>query len=70
MEPTLDRAIQAVFGTVQPEQKKVTAPVQIEELTQARTELEKAQKAIQQGKWEDFGKAMERLKRLLTGVKK
>jgi uncharacterized membrane protein (UPF0182 family) len=69
MEPTLDRAIQVVFGTVQPEQKKVTAPVQIEALTQARKELEKAQNAIQQGRWEDFGKAMERLKKLLSGGK-
>jgi len=32
----------------------------------ARTQLEEAQKAIQQGDWEKFGKAMEVLKRLLT----
>jgi uncharacterized membrane protein (UPF0182 family) len=70
MEPTLDQAIRVVFGTVQPEQKKVTAPVQNEELTQARKELERAQKAIQQGRWEDFGKAMEQLKQLLMPGKK
>jgi uncharacterized membrane protein (UPF0182 family) len=65
MEPTLDRALQVVFGTAQPEEKKVTAPIQIEELSKARNEMEKAEKSLQQGKWEDFGKAMERLKKLL-----
>jgi uncharacterized membrane protein (UPF0182 family) len=66
MEPTLDQALRAVFGTAQPAVRKATAPVQIEALTEARKELEKAEKAIQQGRWEDFGKAMEALKRLLS----
>jgi uncharacterized membrane protein (UPF0182 family) len=66
MEPTLDQAIQAAFGTAQPAAKKVTAPVQIEALTQAKKELEKAEKAIQRGSWEGFGKAMEALKDLLS----
>ena len=66
MEPTLDRALQAVFGTAQPAAKKVSAPIQSEGLTQARKELEKAEKAVERGSWEGFGKAMEALKKLLS----
>jgi uncharacterized membrane protein (UPF0182 family) len=66
MEPTLDAAIQSVFGTQQPR-----SPVQAlrpqPELGQARAQFDEAQKAIQQGNWEKFGKAMDVLKRLLTG---
>jgi len=65
MEPTLDQALQAVFGTAQPPVKRVSAPEQVQELIQARKDLERAEKAIQQGSWEDFGKAMEELRRLL-----
>jgi len=65
MEPTLDQALQAVFGTAQPPLKKVSTPAQVQELIQAREDLERAEKAIQQGRWEDFGKAMEKLKALL-----
>jgi len=35
-------------------------------LGQARAQFDAAQKAMQQGDWENFGKAMEALKRLLT----
>jgi uncharacterized membrane protein (UPF0182 family) len=66
MEPTLDAAIQSVFGTQQPR-----SPVQAlrpqPELGQARAQFDEAQKAMQQGDWEQFGKAMDMLKRLLTG---
>jgi hypothetical protein len=67
MEPTLNGALNALFGTQQPQERAVQAPSrQQPELAQARTQLEEAQKAIQQGDWEKFGKAMEGLKRLLT----
>jgi uncharacterized membrane protein (UPF0182 family) len=66
MEPTLDQALHAVFGTAQPEAGKVTAPMQLEELTQARKEFEKAEKGMQQGRWEDFGTAMKTLKKILS----
>ena len=66
MEPTLDEAIQSVFGTQQP-QKGAPARSGTPELGQARTQFDEAQKAMQQGDWEKFGKAMEALKRLLTG---
>jgi uncharacterized membrane protein (UPF0182 family) len=65
MEPTLEQALQAVFGAAQPAEK-VSAPEQLEELTRARKEFEKAEKAMQQGRWEGFGKAMEALKKLLS----
>jgi uncharacterized membrane protein (UPF0182 family) len=65
METTLDRALLAVFGTVQPVAEKVSSPVQSQELNQARKEFEEAEKAIQQGRWEDFGKAMEKVRKLL-----
>ncbi|MGB7573839.1 MAG: UPF0182 family protein [Thermodesulfobacteriota bacterium] len=65
MEPTLDQALQAVFGTAQPGAEKVSAPVQSEQLNRAREDLKEAEQAIRQGRWEDFGKAMEKLKALL-----
>ncbi len=66
MEPTLDEAIQSVFGTQQP-QNPAQAPRGQPELGQARAQFDEAQKAMQQGDWEKFGKAMDALKRLLTG---
>jgi hypothetical protein len=66
MEPTLDEAIQSVFGTQQP-QNPAQAPRGQPELGQARAQFDVAQKAMQQGDWETFGKAMEALKRLLAG---
>jgi len=66
MEPTLDEAIQAVFGTQQPQNPAQTLSRQ-PELDQARAQFEDAQKAMQQGNWENFGKAMDALKRLLNG---
>jgi uncharacterized membrane protein (UPF0182 family) len=66
MEPTLDESLKAVFGTV-PEVEGVRVPVlpQVEELSQAREILKKAEEAIKQGKWEDFGKAMDELRGVL-----
>jgi uncharacterized membrane protein (UPF0182 family) len=66
MEPTLDESLKAVFGAV-PEAKAVKVPVrpQLEELSQAREILKKAEEAIKQGNWEDFGKAMDELHSVL-----
>ena len=66
MEPTLDEAIQSVFGTAQPQISAQASGGQ-PELGQARAQFENAQKAMQQGNWGDFGKSMEALKRLLAG---
>jgi hypothetical protein len=66
MEPTLDEAIQSVFGTTQPSSISAQAPGGHPELGQARTQFDDAQKAMQQGNWGDFGKSMDALKRLLA----
>jgi hypothetical protein len=68
MEPTLDEAIQAVFGTQQPQNPTGAAPQRQPELGQARAQFDEAQKALQQGDWEKFGKAMEVLKQSLSGA--
>ena len=73
MEPTLDEAIQSVFGTAQP-QISAQAPGAQPELGRARAQFDDAQKAMEQGNWADFGKSMDALKRLLnapvpTGVR-
>jgi len=68
MEPTLDAAIQSVFGTQQQQAQNPAQTLRPQpELSQARAQFDEAQKAMQQGDWEKFGKAMEALKRLLTG---
>ena len=66
MEPTLDEAIQSVFGSVQPQAPAQEARKQ-PGVDQARTQFDAAQSAMQQGNWENFGKAMDALKRLLNG---
>jgi uncharacterized membrane protein (UPF0182 family) len=67
MEPTLDEAIQAVFGTQQ-----ASAPVRAAGrqpgFGPAKTQFEVAQKAMQQGNWGDFGKSMEALKHSQNGL--
>jgi uncharacterized membrane protein (UPF0182 family) len=70
MEPSLEQAIAAVFGSANasggPEERIVTAPVEKNALVQARDALNRAQKALEQGQWEEFGKAMEELKKILS----
>jgi uncharacterized membrane protein (UPF0182 family) len=66
MEPTLEDSIKAVFGTVpEAEVVRVHVRAQPEELSRAREILKKATEAIKQGKWEDFGKAMDELQGIL-----
>ena len=78
MEPTLDEALTALFGTQQP--PAAGTPAHVTQTTgsaaavtagqldanQARIQFEDAQKAMQQGDWDKFGKAMEALKHLLA----
>ena len=65
MEPTLKRAVAAVFGGTQ-EQVPAAAPVAAPTgLKEARERFEEAQQALRKGNWQDFGKAMEQLQRLL-----
>lgn len=73
MEPTLDEALADLFGTQQPQNTGGAAPTPVStqpqqpspQLNEARTQLQAAQKAMQQGDWEKFGKAMQSLTRLL-----
>jgi uncharacterized membrane protein (UPF0182 family) len=67
MEPTLDEAIQSVFGTTQPAGISAQTPSGQSGLSQARAQFDDAQKAMQQGNWGNFGKSMDALKRLLNG---
>ena len=78
MEPTLDEALAALFGS--PQKQPVAAQGRGTETVgaaggtaargpdngQARAQFEEAQKAMQQGDWDKFGKAMEALKTLLA----
>ena len=73
MEPTLDEALNALFGTPQPQAgAPPTTSAAPEALTHqaefgaARIQFEAVQKAMQQGDWDQFGKAMEALKKLLA----
>lgn len=68
MERTLNEAIAALFGTEQAQNRAPgsgPAPNPEPQLREARMQLDAAQKAMQQGNWEDFGKAMQSLSRLL-----
>jgi uncharacterized membrane protein (UPF0182 family) len=68
MEPTLDEAIASVFGTQQPQTGHTSSrPL---ETGQARAAFDRAQKAMEQGDWGGFGKAMDELKGLLSGASK
>jgi uncharacterized protein len=71
MAPTLDSALANLFMPKQPETSQVagtkvaassTEPV----LDQARLSLQRAQKALRQGDWEEFGKAMDALEQQLS----
>ena len=67
METTLEEAIKAVFeGAPRAEIPRVPVHPQSEALSHAREILKKAEEALRQGKWEDFGKAMDELKGSLS----
>jgi uncharacterized membrane protein (UPF0182 family) len=66
MEPTLNQAIAAVFGKAVPKQATVSVPAEKNSLVLAREQLLKAQKALEQGQWQEFGKAMQELKKTLN----
>lgn len=79
MEPTLDEAISDLFGPQQPvatglpaavpgapAQKQLQHPAQLD---QARKQLEAAQGAMRAGNWEEFGRAMQSLAKILGPTK-
>jgi hypothetical protein len=65
MEQTLNQALSALLGAAKPEARTTAAYVQPDELIRARQEFDKAQQALEHGKWQDFGNAMEKLKKIL-----
>jgi hypothetical protein len=60
-----NRTLKAVFGEAKPEKTTIAAPAQSNELIRAKEEFDKAQQALEQRKWQDFGNAMEALKKIL-----
>jgi hypothetical protein len=72
MEPTLQRALDVIFGTAPPSAVSLDTPagvasaqVRKDTLQKVRMPYERAQKALQEGDWRAFGAAMEQLKRLI-----
>jgi len=69
MRPTLDAAIQAVFGTEQTKEITAEKPrkqeVRPNVVSEARAALSRAGKALEKGNWQEFGTHMDRLKTLL-----
>ncbi len=66
MEPSLAETLQSLFGAPQSGTKNIVAPTEIQGLSEAKDDFAKAENALQQGRWTDFGKAMDALKRLLS----
>ena len=69
MEPTLDEALNGLFGNQQPlvgSSQPQPSTTRQSALEQARTQLEEVRKAMQQGDWAKFGTAMEGLEHQLT----
>ena len=71
MAPTLDQAVKGIFGAGGSSQTQaaVLSPAANEALIRAGKQLDSAQEALQNGKWEDFGKAMDTLKKTLESNK-
>lgn len=69
MAATLDEAIKALFGEAQtppPQAETVRSPVQSQVLDRVREIFGKAQQDLQEGRWAEYGKAMEDLKKMLA----
>ena len=76
MEPTLDEALNDLFGKQQPEAVATPATQTNDAAPQddhrpvgrrpGETQFDNAQQAMQQGDWDKFGKAMAALKQLLA----
>jgi uncharacterized membrane protein (UPF0182 family) len=70
MEPTLQAALEAVFGGVAQVGTSSDEPAPLQpsaELQAARDALEAAQQALAKGDWAAFGQAMQRLTEALGG---
>ncbi len=66
MAPSLQAAINDLFGTAAPEPgETVSTPADNKDLIRARQAFQKVQKNLREGRWDDFGQAMEDLKKVL-----
>jgi uncharacterized membrane protein (UPF0182 family) len=65
MEPTLEGAIEAVFGSVPALVPAAPGAKGADPLLGARRELERAEKALRDGDWDAFGRAMQGLKGII-----
>ena len=65
MEPTLRAALNVVFSAETKGANKVPDHEEPHDLSKARTALEHAEKALREGDWDLFGRAMQSLKQLL-----
>jgi len=65
MERTLDDCINAIFGGLQPQAPAGKVQPEPLQLTRAKALFEEVRKAMQQGDWQAFGKAMQSLGQLL-----
>jgi len=78
MEPTLDEALEALFGTQRPEVLSTKEPeanmsgrsakvsTSMSSIDSAKVQFDDAQTAMQQGDWQKYGNAMAQLKHLLS----
>ncbi len=68
MAATLDEAINTLFGATPAPQPETTvrAPVQNQVLDRVREIFQSAQQDLQQGRWAEYGQAMEDLKKILA----
>lgn len=68
MAPTLDKALDMIFGSAAPEPvvMQMPAPAQSSTLKQVSRLFQQARKALQESRWTDYGKSMEALQKILA----
>lgn len=65
MEPTLEKAVAAVFGPTPAASVEPSAATGSQRFQEAQDVFNRAQKALQSGNWQQFGRAMEELQKKL-----
>jgi uncharacterized membrane protein (UPF0182 family) len=65
MEPTLEQALQDVFGTDSRRMTEAPLGERVDILSEAKEALTAAEEALRDGDWDRFGRVMQELKKLL-----
>jgi len=66
MKPTLDEALNALFGTIMPAKKEVKVEKSVKEIVKECVKTyEKAMESVKSGNWSEFGRMLEKLGYLL-----